>query len=127
MRGTRAGSVISPATARRARVLDLRIRLERIAAAAFDDVCHPTERGRQREVGTRLLYLIDPGRSDAAATHRLVHFGAHVYKRSSDVLHGRLSSLDLPDVVIDEWHEVVVGLEAIVHQRPGAGGISPTP
>ncbi len=127
MPGPRAGPVTSLATARRARVLDLRIRLERAAAAAFDEVCQPTEEGRQSNVAARLLYLVDTDRSDAAATHRLVHLGAHVYKRTSDVLHGRVSSLDLPDVLIDEWHEVVVGLEAVVRQRPGAGVISPTP
>jgi len=119
--------VTSVATARRARVLDLRIRLERAAAAAFDGVCKPEVKQRQTDVRTRLLYLVDPGRSDAAATHRLVHLGAHVYKLTSDVLHGRVSSLDLPDVLIDEWHEVVVGLEAVARQRPGAGVSSPTP
>lgn len=116
----------SVATDRRVRVLDLRIRLERAAASAFDEVCQPTETQRQSHVAARLLYLVDTGRSDATATHRLVHLAAHVYKRTSDVLHGRVSSLDLPDVLIDEWHEVVVGLEAVARQRPGAGVISPT-
>jgi len=88
-------------------------------------VCKPKVKQRQTDVRTRLLYLVDAGRSDAAATHRLVHLGAHVYRRTSDVLHGRVSSLDLPDVLIDEWHEVVVGLEAAARPTPGPVVIPP--
>lgn len=116
----------SVATRRRLQVVDLRIRLELLAAAAFDAVCFPTRSGQQGHAGQRLIYLIGLAPpSEQSEVHRLIHLGVHVYQRTSDVLHGRLSSLDLPDVVIAEWREVVLGLESVLQRhgtRPEVSG-----
>lgn len=106
----------SSATTRRLQVLDLRIRLERIGAKAFDEVCRPAlTTGRQAEVGKRLIYLV--GLFDAARqpeVHRIARLGGHVYRRTSDVLHGRVNSLDLSDVVVDEWRTIVENMEQLL-------------
>lgn len=112
----------STATSRRIRVLDLRIRLERVGAKAFDDVCQPAQTGRQSATAKRLIFLV--GLVDAARQpdiHRLAKLGGHVYRRTSDVLHGRLNALDLTDVMIDEWRTVVDDLELVMIGRPSSG------
>jgi len=102
----------------RIEVLDLRIRLERLAAAAFDRSCRPAERGRQSCAKHRLLCLLDGVPEERLeTTHRLIHLGAHVIERSSDVLHGRLGMINLPPVVVAEWRTVVEGLEALGRRR----------
>lgn len=103
------------ATLRRQQVVDLRIRLERVAVGAFTAVCRPTKPPRASSIEARLLFLV--GLVDAAhqpRVHRLARLGGHVYRRTSDVLHGRTNALDLSDVVVDEWHEVVTGMEALL-------------
>lgn len=102
----------SVATERRLQVLDLRTRIERLAAAAFDEVCLPGQTGHQSQPAQRLLYLVGiVGPVEQDKVYRLVRLGGYVYRRTSDVLHGRLSSMDLGDVVIDEWRIVVADME----------------
>jgi hypothetical protein len=106
---------VNNAVARRRQVIDLRIRLERVAVGAFTEVCLPVRAPRASRVEARLLFLV--GLIDAARqpeVHRLARLGGHVYRRTSDVLHGRTSALDLSDVVVDEWHAVVADMEAIL-------------
>lgn len=108
----------SAATQRRLAVLDLRIRLERLAMAAFVETCRPGKVGRHTQIKNRLLFLV--GLVEAAEqdrVHRLTRLGAHVYGQTSDVLHGRLGSLDLGDVVIEEWRTVVTDLEQVMMER----------
>jgi hypothetical protein len=94
--------------------MDIRIRLERLSTNAFDRACQPVERGWQSRTKHRLLCLLHGVPSaELARTHRLIHLGAHVYDRTSDVLHGRLGMLNLPPVVVDEWRDVVERLEAL--------------
>lgn len=112
--------MISAATQRRLDVLHVRVRLERAAAAAFDTVCRPANLGRQSSTATRIVFLV--GLVDAAwqpETHRLAKLGAHVYRRTSDVLHGRLNALDLSDVVVAEWQKIVEDLEHVLPVRSG--------
>ena len=97
----------------RQEVVDLRIRLERVAMRAYAAVCLPKRPPRASAIEVRLLFLV--GLVDAAQqpeVHRLARLGGHVYRRTSDVLHGRTSALDLSDVVVDEWRAVVADMEA---------------
>jgi hypothetical protein len=107
--------VSTDATSRRLEVLDLRIRLEQTAVEAYARVCNPHQRPRASDVRVLLLFLV--GRVDAAEqprVHRLARLGAHVYRRTSDVLHGRTNALDLTDVVVAEWRTIVADLEAVL-------------
>lgn len=107
-------------------VMDLRIRLERVAAAAFDRTCLPSRPGEQGNVRRRLLFLLD-GQPDERwlETYRLVHLGIHVYRRTSDVLHGRVAAANLPSLVVDEWRDVVERLEAVAAGGDSAVTLSP--
>lgn len=98
----------------RIEVMDLRIRLERLAAAAFDEACRPVIRGRQSRAKHRLLCLLNQLPDDKRAeAHRLIRLGAHVIEESANVLHGRSGLIDLPHVVVDEWRSIVEQLEAL--------------
>ena len=102
------------AASRRLEVLDLRVRLEHAAVEAYVRVCNPHQRPQASGVRILLLFLVGLADSDEQAqTHRLARLGDHVYRRTSDVLHGRLNALDLTDVVIEEWRTIVADLEAI--------------
>ena len=103
------------ATSRRLEVLDLRIRLEHAAVEAYVRVCNPPQRPRASGVRVLLLFLVglvDP--AEQPRVHRLAGLGHHVYRRTSDVLHGRLNALDLTDVVVEEWRTIVTDLEAVL-------------
>lgn len=106
---------------RRTQVLDLRVRLERAAASAFDQTCRPDVRDRQTTIPVRLLFLVALVDEDQRAhARRLARLGAHVYARSSDVLHGRVRALDLDESAVAEWRSVVEELERVVSARdPG--------
>lgn len=113
---------------RREQVLDLRIRLERTAAAAFDLVCGPEVPGRQDIIATRLLFvvgLVEP--ADRLRVHRLARLGGHVYKRSSDVLHGRVRGQGLPAAVVAEWRETIARLESVVGDAASSRNLVDSP
>ena len=110
----------SPSTERRLAVLDLRVRLERLAMDAFVEVCRPGTVGLHTRIKSRLLFLVGLVEvTEQARVHRLARLGGHVYSQTSDVLHGRLSSLNVGDVLIDEWRAVVSDLEQVMTERPG--------
>lgn len=111
----------SLATHRRVQALDLRIRLELLAARSFDLTCQPIVLGRQSRMAARLPYAIArvPS-SELPEAYRVARLALYVYRRTSDVLHGRLSSLDLPDTVIAEWAEIVQRLETIARTNDSA-------
>jgi hypothetical protein len=105
--------VTAASARRRQQVIDLRIRLERVAVGAYTAVCSPPRAPRASRIETRLLFLVGVVDADnQPETHRLARLGGHVYRRTSDVLHGRTNALDLSDVVLDEWRTVVEDLEA---------------
>lgn len=111
---------VGPAAARRLEVMALRVRLEHLAMRAYDTVCQPPTSGGQGNTKNRLLFVLALApEKERPAVHRLVHLGRHVYKRSSDVLHGRVAGLDVPDIVIAEWRDVVDALEAV--EQPAHG------
>jgi hypothetical protein len=96
----------------RQQVLDLRVRLESCAATAFDRCCVPARQGVQKNIATRMLYLlaaVPPARQ--AEIHRLGRLAGHVYQQVCNVLHGRVRGLALSAVVVDEWRTVVADVE----------------
>ncbi len=120
MPGTHVGRAmtLSHATEVRIQVLELRIRIERLGAAVFDRVCEPAEGGRQNRARDRLLFLLGGCPiEDWQATYRATRLGAYVYRRTSDVLHGRVGGLNIPQVVLDEWRVVVDQLEELARHQ----------
>jgi hypothetical protein len=96
-------------------VLDLRIRLERTAVDALAQVCALATRPPARHVDVQLLFLVGwVPTHEQPQVHRLARLGAHVYRRTSDVLHGRTNALDLSDVVVAEWRTIVEDMEAVL-------------
>jgi hypothetical protein len=103
------------ATSRRLEVLDLRIRLEQTAVEAYVRVCSPDRRPRASGVRVLLQFLVGlVSPTEQPRVHRLAGLGNHVYRRTSDVLHGRLNAQDLTDVVVEEWRTIVADLEAVL-------------
>ncbi|MDQ0986985.1 hypothetical protein [Streptomyces sp. V2I9] len=113
---------LDTASRRRIEVFELRLRIELATIEAYHRVCQPE---------SPLLYINNvPGRisiviglvppeevTEAAGLVRLVR---HVYGQASDILHGRSSMLDAPDVIIDEWRSIVERLETLTGVRSNA-------
>lgn len=102
-------------TDERHHVLDLRIRLERVAARAFDAACAPEQPRRQTDIAVRLIFAVAflPD-DDRWRVRRQARLGAHVYSATSDVLHGRHRAPTLNSALLSEWRAVVEALEAAV-------------
>lgn len=97
-----------------AEVMELRIRLERLAASAFDRACKPERRGRQERFHSRITFLLHGVPADRSTdAYRLLGLGKHVYSAACDVLHGRAAATSLPPVVIAEWRAIVDRLEQL--------------
>jgi hypothetical protein len=112
---------VNQATRQRIRVLRLRIRLERVAADAFDRVCDPVLRGQQDRVRSRLLFLLsDVPPDELSSGYRTIRLARHVYRKTSEVMHGRYGALDLSDALVTEWEEVVDNVESLSVLRPPA-------
>lgn len=109
------GEPLSALTRRRIEVLRIRQRLEALTADTFDAVCAPHQPGRRVRIKPRMIFLLSGTRDPSIflARYNLIRQGRHVYARTSDVLHGRVNMLNLPQAVVDEWEEIVVKLEAI--------------
>src|SRR3954454_18303476 len=113
-----AGDAVSTAAVGRRRdAIELRIRLERAAAAPFDAACPAAAPGGQTRIACRLLFLVGLVESSRQPeVHRLAHVAGHVYERTSDLLHGRMRALALPCVVIDRSREIVASAEEILRE-----------
>jgi hypothetical protein len=103
------------ATDARVQVMDLRIRIERLAAAAFDRACQPANRGSQSRTLDRLPFMLAGLPEEKwMSSYRLIRLGRYVYQRTSDLLHSRVGTANLSQTVIDEWRTVVEGLEKVI-------------
>jgi hypothetical protein len=102
-------------TIRRVQVLEIRQRLERVAAHAHDQCCDPAERGIQSGIERRLAFILAADHSTLTTEHLhgVLRIARHLYSQSSDVLHGRTSMVNFPQVVLDEWYAIVEQLESI--------------
>lgn len=90
----------SPATYRRIRVLRLRLRLEQIAGEVS---------GGQgtNHVASRLACAHLSRDAGLEETHRRVRIAQDIYSKACDVLHGRMSMLNLSDALLHEWEDMV--------------------
>ncbi|GLY19978.1 hypothetical protein Kisp01_69920 [Kineosporia sp. NBRC 101677] len=105
------------ATQQRVRVLTLRIALERVAASSYDRVCRPQTREQQNRISSRLLFVLAGiPEQEFLAARQIVQRARHVYKQTSEVMHGHLGLIDLPDAVVDEWEQIVQDLRSLAQR-----------
>lgn len=109
-------SNISLDTETRVAVIELRRRLELLAAGAFSASFpdHEIEH-KQDKIKDRLAYLVVAyqGKASTSELIGLVRLSRYIYTRSSDVLHGRASAVNFPPVLIDEWQVIVDRLDQL--------------
>lgn len=98
------------ATQRRVRVHRLRTCIEKVAAAAFANVTGASP--RQSRIRVKLLSLLatpHPGATESEALGA-IRATQRVYVCASDVLHGRVSQVNLHEVTVAEWEAAVGNL-----------------
>jgi hypothetical protein len=108
--------------ARRLSVVNLRHRIEMVAVGAVRD-SFPSQQVtvEQTQIG-RLLAFIPVAYGQNASMPELigmVRTARHIYKRSSDVLHGRSSMVNLSVALVDEWAAFVETLEDVAQADRG--------
>ena len=106
---------IGLSVASRIEVLEIRLRLERVALEAHRVVCQLPTATVTTRIPERLAFvlgMVPEDRKEEAIG--LIRLARHVYSKSSDVLHGRSSMLNIPEAVSREWRLVVERLEEIV-------------
>lgn len=108
---------MTDATKTRLAVIDLRLRIERLATGAVTNAFP----GRsvvvpQTNISNRLAFIFVANGTQATPSELLglIRLSRHIYRRTSDVLHGRSSMVNLPAVLLAEWEASVARLEAIV-------------
>lgn len=110
-----AGDVTNESGTRLA-VINLRLRVEQIATQAVSDA-FPSQPVivAQTNIGPRLAFVLVAYETRAAPSELLglIRLARHIYKRTSDVLHGRSSMVNLPAVLLKEWEAIVLRLETI--------------
>ena len=107
----RAGSSIS-----RLAVVDLRVRLERVATGAVSaSFAGQSVIVDQAHIRERLAFIPVAYEAEATLPELLgmVRLARHIYSRTSDVLHGRSNMVNLSAVLLIEWESFVVRLEGL--------------
>lgn len=97
-------------------VIDLRLRLEQIAVRAVTDSFQSQPVNvDQTNISNRMAFVLVAyqARATSSELFGLVRLARHIYRRTSDVLHGRSSMVNLPAVLLLEWETVVTRLETI--------------
>lgn len=100
--------------ARRLAVVNLRHRIEMIAVGAVRDSFTSQQVSvEQNQIGQLLAFIPIAYEQKASMPELIgmVRTARHIYKRSSDVLHGRSSMVNLSAVLVDEWSAFVETLE----------------
>ncbi|MGA5701717.1 hypothetical protein [Peterkaempfera bronchialis] len=103
---------ITLATQERIKVLELRLRIEKVAMEAYKTVCQIQGDVSTNSVGARLSFVL--GLVPEESRHEtlgIIRLARHVYVKSSDVLHGRSNMMNIPDVIVTEWQLIVSRLE----------------
>lgn len=99
---------------RRLAVVNLRHRIEMVAVGAVRD-SFPSQLVSVKQTQIRrLLGFVTVAYGHKASMPKLIGMvktARHIYKRTSDVLHGRSSVVNLPAVLVDEWAAFVETLE----------------
>lgn len=97
-------------------VINLRLRVEQVATRAVLDA-FPSQPVNvdQTNIRNRLAFVLVAYEARAAPSELLglLRLARHIYRRTSDVLHGRSSMVNLPAVLLSEWEAIVVRLETI--------------
>lgn len=97
-------------------VVDFRQRIEAIATSAVrqsstsTEVTFGTNRIRERLV---FLIVVLHGKVDDRQLLGQIRLVQHIYKRTSDVLHGRSNMLNISDVLLTEWDVAISELEKL--------------
>lgn len=100
-------------------IVDLRHRIEVIAVDAVESALPSLEHAvEQNNISRRLAFLPVVCEQRAPVTELLgmVRIARHIYRRSSDVLHGRSSMVNLPRVLIDEWSDAISQIEQLLKE-----------
>lgn len=107
-------------TVRRVLAMDYRIRIERVAMTAYARACSLASQEQSGQVANRLAFLL-VGHDDSQFedTYHSIRLARHVYARTSSVLHGRVNMINVAQVEIEEWREVVLRLEATARRLHG--------
>lgn len=114
--GVLNGMTPGVSSASRIEVLEIRLRIERVALEAYRVVCQESSTSVTNRIPERLAFILGMVSEDRKnEAIGLIRLARHVYSRSSDVLHGRSSMLNVPDAVSREWRLVVEQLEEIVY------------
>lgn len=95
-------------------VVDLRYRIELVAVnavvASFPQNVVST---RQTQIRAKLAFILvaHAGKVPEPELIGMLRISRHIYKRTSDVLHGRSSMVNLSPVLLAEWEVYVARLE----------------
>lgn len=109
--------MVNSHSAQRLAIVDLRHRIEVIAVVAVESALPTLDHFvEQTEIAKRLAFLPVAYEKKAPVSDLLgmVRVARHIYKRSSDVLHGRSSMVNLSNAMINEWLTAVERIEFVV-------------
>lgn len=104
-------------------IMDLRSRIEEIAVKSvidsfpYGDVTPKRNRIHERLAFIPVAYATDSNQYDLIV---MVRFARYIYKRTSDVLHGRSNMVNLSRVLLAEWIAFVEHLEDLIESRDTA-------
>lgn len=101
--------------------MNLRLRIEKVATRALVDA-FPSHSLKvdEAKISNQLAFVLIAYESRAAPSELLglLRLARHVYRRTSDVLHGRSSMVNFPAVLLSEWEAIVLRLETISRVDP---------
>lgn len=109
--GDKAGN-----SAVRLSVVDLRLRIEKLAIrAVFDSFPGAGVLVPQARISERLGFVAVAYGTSATRVELLgkVRLARHIYRRTSDVLHGRSNMVNLSVVLLAEWDACISDLESL--------------
>lgn len=96
----------------RVRVHSLRFQTEWLAADAYARATG--EAHWQRSVKTKLMTLVHESEvMSVAESYRVVRLAQYVYRRASDVLHGRSTLLAINALIVEDWERLINDLEKL--------------
>ncbi|MBQ0827821.1 hypothetical protein [Streptomyces tagetis] len=103
---------------RRIKVLELRLRIERVSFDAYKLVSKPDRPPTaSSEADAQLAFVLGlVGQDRYGEVLGVIRLSRHIYKKSSDILHGRSGLLNASSVVLEEWELVVSRLEGFLDQ-----------
>lgn len=99
----------------RVRIHSLRFQIEWMAAASYARATGKEH--RQYSIHAKLMTLThENGTTSVGEAYRVVRLAQYVYRRASDVLHGRSTMLAVNAVVVEDWERMVGDLKVLYRQ-----------